>query len=96
MQYLQLVPQRQHLQLQRSARACTASQGQQERQEDGHLAKKRTPWPSARSTVATGTDFSVDTACALTRDPVLELLAARQLRLSQADRVLWVWSCQSL
>jgi hypothetical protein len=36
LQHLQLVPQRQDLQLQHGARARTASQGQQERKEDGH------------------------------------------------------------
>jgi hypothetical protein len=36
LQYLQLVPQRQHLQLQDGARARATSQGQREREEDGH------------------------------------------------------------
>lgn len=36
LQHLQLVPQGQHLQLQDGARANAASQGQQEREEDGH------------------------------------------------------------
>ena len=35
-QHVKLVPQRQHLQLQDDARACATSQGQQDREDDGH------------------------------------------------------------
>jgi hypothetical protein len=58
---LQLVPQRQHFQLQDSARARATSDGQQERETADMMVGKRTSGSPARSTLSTGTDFSIGT-----------------------------------
>src|SRR5712691_2237255 len=65
LQYLELVPQRQYFELERGARPCPCSQGQEEGQEHRHDRPEAYPSSAATPTAATRTDFSAGTSTSL-------------------------------
>jgi hypothetical protein len=91
LQDMELVSQREHLELRGRARADRTAEGHQERDENGHHRREAYPQLSmvATSTLATRTEFSVGTASEMSRiSAILCTLSAPSLRsAAPSDRV---------